>query len=258
MSSSGPQFRAAVANNAGVESLDQNSLYAHSYSRLSSSLGSEMSLPQSARPSGWPSSVSNLPRWTLPPPSKLTPLCDLLVPSERTSRRSVPRKRVSLICCVITVNPPIPRQRRFQSRAPGQTNELWVASWKVLAPPSGDGAQDPASCTVTLYESCARDWGGVVRRGDVVLLQGESGRHVISGLWVRWSPSCDYRKAKAYARTAAKRASGAPFGFGDCPPTCVPRDTSVLACDPTSAKDPANASCRCRISACESDVRPPS
>lgn len=157
-----------------MESLDRNSLNAHSYSRLSSSLGSEMSLPQSARASGWPSSVSNLPRWTLPPPSKLTPLCDLLVPPERTSRRSAPRKRVSLICCVITVNPPIPRQRRFQSRAPGQTDELWIASWKVLAPAAG--VADPASCTVTLYESCARDWGGAVRRGDVVLLQGKFGR----------------------------------------------------------------------------------
>lgn len=107
-------------------------------------------------------------------------------------RPTAPRKRVSLICCVITVTPPIPRQRRFQPRPPRHgDDQLWVASWKVLAPVTSTGDvgaahPDPASCNVTLYEMCARDWGGQVRRGDVVLLQGESEaprrRHVMCGL----------------------------------------------------------------------------
>lgn len=46
--------------------------------------------------------------------------------------------------------------------------DMWIASWDVLAP----GGNAPAAAKVKLWDECAREWGGTVRKGDVILLEG--------------------------------------------------------------------------------------
>lgn len=56
---------------------------------------------------------------------------------------------------------------------------LWVAKWDVVAPAAGIGAggkralgTGEVGCEVILWDKCAQDFGDIVRRGDVVLLEG--------------------------------------------------------------------------------------
>lgn len=80
-------------------------------------------------------------------------------------------KRITLLCCVMAVESPIQRQRRKSGVRAG---ELWIATWRISAPAGkSDSLSEPVSCEVKLWESCARDYGGRLRKGDVVILEGE-------------------------------------------------------------------------------------
>lgn len=78
--------------------------------------------------------------------------------------------------CVMAVDTPVLRQRK-EEKARGQEGTLWIGGWRITAPPvEGSKGSGEVSCTVKLWEGLAREWGdGKVRRGDVVLLEGESG-----------------------------------------------------------------------------------
>lgn len=138
------------------------------------SLSGQTSLNTTVTLSGRPTdSLTNLPRWTLPL-SKLTPLTSLVEqpknqrrPRTRQSQQDDDRRRVSVVCCVMSVESPIQFQKRNQGYSTG-----WRASWQVSVPSNSD-KNAPASCEVMLWDDCARDWGGSVRKGDVVFLQGE-------------------------------------------------------------------------------------
>ncbi len=77
----------------------------------------------------------------------------------------------------MAVEQPVLRQRK-EEKARGAAGTLWIGRWEVTAPPTG--GEDAVKCDVKLWEGCARDWGDdKVRKGDVVLLESESG----SGRW---------------------------------------------------------------------------
>lgn len=131
-------------------------------------------------------SITNFPRWVVPL-SKLISL-DILLSHPRTLAR--PRAesdsgegKISVIVCVTATSPPVLRRKK-EERARGAEGSLWVAKWDIVAP-SGLGAAGGTSmskdraegsgevgCEVVLWDKCARDYGEVVRRGDVVLLEG--------------------------------------------------------------------------------------
>lgn len=75
----------------------------------------------------------------------------------------------------MSVDAPVKRQRRKPGPR-GRRDDLWIASWRVSAPGGReDSYSEPVSCNVKLWDECARDWGGMVRKGDAVLLEGEPG-----------------------------------------------------------------------------------
>lgn len=56
-------------------------------------------------------------------------------------------------------------------------DDIWIATWRVAARGTrGESLPDPVSCDVKMWDECARDWGGGVKKGDVILLEGESPR----------------------------------------------------------------------------------
>lgn len=167
-----------------------------SYSHLSSL--NSVSLSARSAPS---QSLANIPTWTVPL-HKILQLSALLAPSDGRSRRSRghaeesgARKRISVMCCVMSVDAPVRRQRRKPGPR-GRMGDVWIATWRVSAPGTrGDSLSDPVSCDVKLWDECARDWGGRVRKGDVVLLEGKSSdSSTRSQSRRRVSPSLDRRQ----------------------------------------------------------------
>lgn len=74
--------------------------------------------------------------------------------------------RVTVVACVMSVEPPIHQKRRGKP-------DLWVATWRVMCPPDkGDDSGTPFSCEIKFWDSCARDFGDAARKGDVVILEG--------------------------------------------------------------------------------------
>ncbi|BEJ14042.1 hypothetical protein CspHIS471_0312160 [Cutaneotrichosporon sp. HIS471] len=66
----------------------------------------------------------------------------------------------------MSIDAPVSRQRR-RAGPGGRMGVMWIASWDVLAPGQGE----PVAAKVKLWDECARDWGGIVRKGDVILLE---------------------------------------------------------------------------------------
>jgi len=124
-------------------------------------------------PSGEVSSVLNLPKWSIPL-TKLSSLPTLL--TAKGQGHGLEEKKISVIVCILSVDTPVLRQRKEEKRR-GQEGTLWIGGWVVTAPNTWPGyaAQgDGGGCGVKLWGEAARDWGeGVVRKGDVVLLESE-------------------------------------------------------------------------------------
>ncbi|BEI83209.1 hypothetical protein CcaverHIS002_0310770 [Cutaneotrichosporon cavernicola] len=66
----------------------------------------------------------------------------------------------------MNIDAPVSRQRRRVGPG-GRMGVMWIASWNVLAPGQGE----PVAAKVKLWDECAREWGGIVRKGDVILLE---------------------------------------------------------------------------------------
>jgi len=116
--------------------------------------------------------LTHLPTWRVQL-NKLDSLSSLMNRPSKRKRSTYLTKQdkmtVSVIVCVMAVEQPVLRQRKEEKRK-GEPGSLWIGSWKVTAPPEGD--EEAVSCTVKLWEECARDWGDdKVRKGDVVLLE---------------------------------------------------------------------------------------
>lgn len=126
------------------------------------SLNTTMSNPSQLPPTG-ETSITNLPRWTVPL-SKLVSL-DVLLSHQRQSDRG----RVHLIVCVTGTTAPVQRRTKEQ-RARGMDGTLWLAKWEVVTPGT---AGKEVGCEVRLWDKCALDYGDTVRRGDVLLIERE-------------------------------------------------------------------------------------
>jgi len=133
-------------------------------------------------------SITNIPRWVIPL-SKLISL-DVLLSHPRSFSAQGPNGgvgegKISVIICVTATSPPVVRRKK-EERARGQDGSLWVAKWDVVAPAAAAGIgksgvraggnrneHEEVGCEVILWDKCAQDFGEVVRRGDVVLLEGQ-------------------------------------------------------------------------------------
>ncbi|WVW85445.1 hypothetical protein I302_107483 [Kwoniella bestiolae CBS 10118] len=113
-------------------------------------------------------SVSNLPRWSIPL-HKLSTLSTLLTSTSRG------KQLCSVIVCVLATEPLVQRQRK----APVGTTRrmidreeagiLSIGKWTITAQPGpGEGA---LTSIVRLWDDCAVQFGERIRRGDVVLLE---------------------------------------------------------------------------------------
>ncbi|OCF57606.1 hypothetical protein L486_05065 [Kwoniella mangroviensis CBS 10435] len=117
-------------------------------------------------------SVSNLPRWSIPL-HRLSTLHSLL---SFTSRGKV---ICSVIVCVLACEPIVQRQRKstvqsgFSRRVVAQEDRvgsiLHIGKWTVTAQPSAGEVE--LTSIVRLWDDCALEYGEKVRRGDVVLLE---------------------------------------------------------------------------------------
>ena len=147
------------------------------------SLNTTTSDPSQFPPSGdgAHTSISNLPRWHIPL-AKLSFLQSLITTRPKRGRARTkmpddPSSFINVIVCVTSVEAPVIRQRK-EERAAGREGTLWISKWCVVVPPEAGvdaNESDEVGCDVKLWEECAREWGsGKVRRGDVVLLQGQS------------------------------------------------------------------------------------
>ncbi|WWC63449.1 uncharacterized protein I303_106052 [Kwoniella dejecticola CBS 10117] len=115
-------------------------------------------------------SVSNLPRWSIPL-HKLTSLATLLAPTRNTGRNvtsSRSNKLHTLIVCVLSAEPVVQRQRK-EEKAKGKEGSLFIGKWTVTAQPLS--GEEEVTTTVRLWDECAKEWGERVKRGDVVLLE---------------------------------------------------------------------------------------
>ena len=122
-------------------------------------------------------SITDFPRWTVPL-SRLVSL-DVLLSHQRQRKSSsivqVGDGRVHVIVCVTGTMAPAQRRTKEQ-RARGMDGTLWLAKWEVVAVAAGSGSGKEVGCEVRLWDKCALEYGEVVRRGDVVLIERESVR----------------------------------------------------------------------------------
>ncbi|WVQ68421.1 uncharacterized protein L199_006629 [Kwoniella botswanensis] len=117
-------------------------------------------------------SVSNLPRWSIPL-HRLSTLHSLL---SSTSRGKL---MCSVIVCVLACEPIVQRQRKntFQSgftrkviaQEEGGGSVLHIGKWTVTAQPSAGEVE--LTSIVRLWDDCALEYAEKMRRGDVVLLE---------------------------------------------------------------------------------------
>ncbi|WVN86213.1 uncharacterized protein L203_101374 [Cryptococcus depauperatus CBS 7841] len=144
-----------------------------------STLDTTGTFPSQLSNSGMEDSIYHFPTWSIPL-SKLCTLQDLLnhkKPLLRQTNRWSDKQLYTVILCIVSVDPSVERQRKISVAGNKQkgnglenTGTLWIGKWMVIVPPTLEESE--VSCTVKLWDKCAKDWGDeMLRCGDVVLVE---------------------------------------------------------------------------------------